>query len=137
MKRSHLAAVLFSTFAMSAAPVQQPAAPALFLDAPHDAYAPVKPDATFAAERLVAVRTELFADAKIDFVHPLVLSLELESGAGELASFEQRETLASGGVGLIGRLQNTAQSQVIFLLRGDRVTGTVRDGARSYKLGWA
>lgn len=128
---------MFLALPCASALSQQPAPEPLFLAAPQDALSTVSPDPTFASESLVGVRSELFSAAPIDALHPLVLALDLESGVRENARFETRTALASGAIAFSGSLDGAPQSQVIFVQRGEVVTGTVRDGARLYKLGWA
>ncbi len=137
MARSVFAAFLFLGLPCAPALSQQLAPESLFLAAPIDALSTVGPDPTFASANLVGVRSELFLSAPIDALHPLVLALDLESGVRENARFEARTVLASGAIALSGSLDGAPQSQVIFVQRGEVVTGTVRDGARLYKLGWA
>ncbi len=125
--------------ALACAPAfsQQSAPESLFLVAPLDALSAVGPDPTFSSENLVGVRAELLGASPIDAAHPLVLALDLESGVRENARFETRAELASGAIAFSGSLDGAPQSQVIFVQRGEVVAGTVRDGARLYKLNWA
>src|SRR6185436_225854 len=129
MARPLLFALVFSLSGTSLLQAQQAPPEPLFLHAPQDALALLLPDPTFATEELVAVRGELFAGKQIDAAHPLTLALDLAAAVSEVAIFETRSMLASGAVAVSGRLQNAAQSQVIFVQRGEMVTGTVRDGA--------
>jgi hypothetical protein len=136
-----LRSFLLTLCALSLSPLalsQQPAAPELFLAAPDDALASVDPDPTFFEQRLIAVRSELFAAAApIDAGHALALVLELEPGLLETARFEQRASLASGALAFSGSLVGARQSQVCVVLRDGIATGTVRDGVRLYKLNYA
>ncbi|HUR28775.1 MAG TPA: M12 family metallo-peptidase, partial [Planctomycetota bacterium] len=136
MMRILFAASFFLAFQPTSALAQQ--AEPLFLRAPSDALAPVAPDPTFANDALVAVRVELLDGVSaIDAAHPLALVLELELGQGDVALFDTRSVLGSGAVAFLGTLRDAAQSQVILVQRGGVVSGTVRDGARLYKLNWA
>lgn len=137
MTRIHIATCLLLSLPLGTALAQQTAPPALFLDAPDDALGAVAPDPTFAAASLVAVRCELLATSGVDAQHPLQLSLDLEPGVRESVRFESCATLASGAMAFSGSLEGAPQSQVILVQHGDVVAGTVRDGARLYKLNWA
>ena len=130
-------ACIVLTLPLASASAQEPSPEALFVVAPDDALAAVAPDPTFSLERLVGVRSELFAGIPIDALHPLLLSLDLESGVRENVRFHARTSLSSGALAFSGELEGAAQSQVIFVQREGVLTGTVRDGARLYKLNWA
>ncbi|MBK8180593.1 MAG: hypothetical protein IPK67_17190 [Planctomycetes bacterium] len=115
---------------------QAPAPQALFTPAGDQALANVPPDPTFATERLVAVRAELLPDT-IDLARAPRFALELESGKLETALLDRSETLPSGAVAFGGSLEGAPQSSVHLVRRGNTVAGSVRDGARLYKVNWA